>query len=417
MGYPVRSRPYSGWTAVVKGDNNTIGMAGATVALPNSIAAMDSNPAGFAMNLGGLAAQLNSFTLKDPEMNRGADNITEYQWGLGTSVPPWGFGISYYSPSSEHVANSEVSVRQLKISAAYLVSNRASVGLSLEYDKGIRRFDGNDFSSNHISFQVGALYKLEDHWVIGASFTPAIDIAPSHEEYGISTFGFNQTIRIPSLTSVGLGFMPNRFFKAGATLVFVGGTSDTALLYDQSLAYGQNFTLQPRIGASYILAEYNFLKIELALGTYFEVSRVQGQGNRTHGTFGLDINPYFINTGIGTDIAAKYRNWSISVGIDIVRTLRTFDIIPKDTVPAIEGTFPPIFKVNSDGLADGFTQGETKTSSPPSAEEVQKIVQDIPRRMQERFGNMKRSLLPKKKNRKRKVPEAIKALKPETHQL
>src|SRR4051812_10462595 len=70
LAYPVRYRPYSGWTAIVKGDNNTIGMAGATVALPNSIAAMESNPAGLAMSLGGLAAQINSFTLKDPEFNR-----------------------------------------------------------------------------------------------------------------------------------------------------------------------------------------------------------------------------------------------------------------------------------------------------------------------------------------------------------
>ncbi len=79
ISYPHRDFPYQAWSTIVRGDNNTIGMAGAITALPTSISAMESNPAGFAMYLGGIAAQINSNSLKDPEMNRSATSITEYQ--------------------------------------------------------------------------------------------------------------------------------------------------------------------------------------------------------------------------------------------------------------------------------------------------------------------------------------------------
>ena len=383
--YSIRTRPYSGWTPIVKGDNNTIGMGGATVALPNSIAAMEGNPAGFAMNLGGLAAQINSLHLKEPGPDHSNAEITEYQWGLGTSIPPWGFGVTYYSPSTEHVANSEVSVRELRLSAARLIGKKASVGIALQYNKGIRKFDDKDYSGSHFSFQLGVLYRLEDHWVLGASFTPAIDIAPSEEDDHISSYGFNRSIRIPSISAFGIGFMPNRFFKAGASLLAVSSTSNTALFYDQSIGVGQRYSLQPRLGASYILADFHSFKIELAVGTYYAVSRVDGEVSRLHGTFGLDVNPWFFNTGIGADLASNYKNWSVSIGIDLVRTMRTFELIPKDPVAPFDGTFPSPLKISANGLADGFTQDEPKTASPPTVSDVQKIVEDIPKRIQEKF--------------------------------
>ena len=402
LSYPRRTQPYSGWTSIIQGDTNTIGMAGATVALPNSISAMEANPAGFAMTLGGVSAQINSSTLKDPDLNRSGTDLKEYQWGLGTNTPPWGFGITYYAPSSESVMNSEVSVRELRFSVARFLSPRTSIGMALQYDKGIRHFDGNDFSSSHISFQIGALYRLENHWILGASFTPAIDISPSDDVSDASTFGFNQTIRIPSLTSVGVGFMPNRFFRAGASLTLVGGTPDTALLYDQTINYGQILTLQPRIGASYVLVDYHFIKVELAMGSYFEVSRIAGQSNRLHETFGFEVNPWFINTGIGTDVAERYKNWFVSIGIDIVRTFRTFEIIPKDTVPPLNGSFPSMLKISANGLPDSFTEGEKKTSSPVSAKQVQQIIENIPNRIEERFSSPTASHAPRSTKAKKK---------------
>ena len=404
ISYPERTRPYSGWTAIVKGDNNTRGMAGATVALPNNIAAMENNPAGFAMTLGGFAAQLNSNTFNDPELNRSVNSLTEYQWGVGSSMPPWGFGITYYSPSSEQVANSEVSVRQLDATAAHLIGKRMSVGLAIQLNKGIRTFDGNDLSGTHVSFQLGALYKLENHWILGASYSPASTIGPS-DNTSVQSFGFDQPILIPSLMELGVGFVPNRFFKAGFSIIGVTGTPNTALLYDQTISYGQNFTLQPRIGASYVLAEYSFLKVELATGSYFEVSRVDGLQNRMHATFGLDVNPWFINTGLGADLAANYSSWLVSIGVDIVRTARILGIIPKDSVSPYEGILPPALKQSADGLAEGFTLGEKKTEAPLNANEVKKIIEDVPTRVEEKLGIIKT----KPKKRRKKIKPAYRS--------
>ena len=423
-----RTKPYAGWSSIVKGDNNTVGMAGATIAIPNSIAAMEGNPAGFPMFLGGLGAQINSNNLKDSRTSHGDSDITEYQGGVGTSTPPWGYGITYYSPSTEFVDNSEVSVRELRVSIARLIGKDASIGASLEYVKALRKFDGSDFNGGTLSVQVGGLYKLTDQWVLGASYSPEVDIGPAGSE-NPDPFGFNQEVKVPSLTSFGLGFVPNRFFKAGASLIVVGGLSDTALLSDQTIAYGQKVTLQPRLGASCILAEYRAFKVELAIGSYYEEAREAGSANRFHGTFGLDVNPSFINTGIGTDIASGYKNWVASVGIDLVRTARTFGVIPQDTVPPYDGVFPPPFQHSPDGLPDGFTIGQEKTTAPPNATDVKNIVTGIPSKMVEKFGTpaqveeAKKSDAIKaqtdetaKKPSHKKTKKAVKALSPEeTH--
>ena len=432
INYTNRTKPYAGWTSIVKGDNNTVGMSGATVAIPNSIAAMEGNPAGFAMFLGGLGAQINSNNLKDPHTAKGDSDITEYQGGVGTSAPPWGFGVTYYSPSTEYVDNSQVSLREARVSVAHLIGKDASIGASLEYVKALREFGAGDFNGGTLSFQVGGLYKMSDQWVLGASFSPEVDIGPAGSE-NPDPFGFNQTVKMPSLTTVGVAFVPNRFFKAGAEFVLVGGLSDTTLLSDQNIAYGQSRTLQPRFGTSYIIAEYQALKIELATGSYYEVSRVGGTSNRFHGTFGLDVNPWFINTGVGTDIASGYKNWVASVGIDLVRTARTFGVIPKDTVPPYSGFFPPAFKHSAEGLPDGFTLGQEKKVAPESVTDVKNIVTGIPDKMVEKFGtpeqiqavkNTQAEATPpppvaktKKIKRKKKTPKPSKALAPKEENL
>ena len=121
-------------------------------------------------------------------------------------------------------------------------------------------------------------------------------------------------------------------------------------------------------------------------GPYAEVSRIQNNSNRLHGTFGLDINPYFVNTGVGTDYASGYRNWVATIGVDLVRTARTFGIIPPDPVPAYDRFFPPPFVESADGLPDGFTIGQKKSTAPPNADDVKNIVTDIPKKLAEKFG-------------------------------
>jgi hypothetical protein len=409
INYPQRFFPYQGWSAIARGDTNTIGMAGATVALPNSISAIEANPAGLAMTLGGLAAQINSYSIRDPEVNRSTEDSSEYQWGVATSVPPWGFGISYYSPKSELVSDSEVSVRQLRMGAARLIGQNLSIGLSLETHSAIRSFDHRVYNAVKIGWRLGALYKLEDHWVLAATYVPGIDIGRGAETaIGNPSSGFNQSVVEPQILAVGIGFMPNRFFKAGFSMQFVGGTPGTRLLYDQTIGFGENFSVQPRVGGSYVLLEYDWLKAELAAGTYYESTRIGNKDGRLHGTFGLEVNPWFVNTGVGGDFAPHYKNFSVSIGVDIVRTLRFFAIIPRDQVPPYDGYLPPIREISADGMPEGFTQGEEKTVGAASAGDVKQIVEEIPARVEAAISSnpsAKAKAVQRKDRRKRHLPK------------
>lgn len=384
--YTTRTHAYQGYTALVKGDNNNIGMAGANVALPVGISSMQYNPAGFAMFLGGLSALINKNTVDAPEMNHFGNDVTEYQWGLGTAIQPWGFGITYYSPASENVGESEVSTRQLRVSVARMLGNKLSIGAGVELDRAVRNIGGDDLGAFWFSTHFGLLYKVQNNWTLGFSVKPAIDIpASTNFDSNAARLGFNQETRFPTITSIGVGYLPNRFFRAGFSIFIVGGTDNTASLYRDKLAYGQDLTVQPRLGASYVLAEYRHFKSELAAGTYYEFSRMEGLPNRLHATFSLEVNPYFVNTGIAADWTTTYKNWIVSIGVDIVRLLRTFEIIPLDPVPPRRRMFPPMTTVDYEGLPRGFTLGIPNVVAPPSAGDIRKIVEDIPAKVQEKL--------------------------------
>ncbi len=105
---------------------------------------------------------------------------------------------------------------------------------------------------------------------------------------------------------------------------------------------------------------------------------------RFHRTFGLELNPWFLNTGFGFDFANEYRNYMVSVGVDIVRTLRVLEIIPKNPMPAKNGYFPHPLVVSSVGLPDNMTPESSKPVGAPKAptvSEVAEIIKNIPGRI------------------------------------
>ena len=201
--------------------------------------------------------------------------------------------------------------------------------------------------------------------------------------------GFNRAVIRPLLATAGAGWIPNRFFKLGLSLTYAGATQNTALLSDQSVTTGAYATWVPRLGASYVLAEYTNFKVEGALGSYFDHSRLSDSSNRVHATAGLEANPYFMNLGTGIDVADGYKNIMLSVGIDIVRTARAFDIIPKEPVPAINKAWPSAFVVMSDGLPEGLTRGEERNFGSTSVLQVEKIIEDVPGNISKRVSGEK----------------------------
>jgi hypothetical protein len=423
--YSVRTQNYSSWTPATRGDTNTIGMAGATVALPTSISAAEPNPAGYGMTTGSVSAQINSVSLHDSRLQRTGEPIDSSEWGLGVSPDHWGFSIAYYSPETESgtyvspntgdTAVTEVSLKEFRFTVARtFFVDRLSIGATFEITKAVREI--NDISNDCFgtSYQLGALYRLPNHVLLGLSYMPEVTVGPaSNTAYQAIMPGFNQTVARPLLVTFGSGWIPNRFFKMGASVTYAGNTENTALLYDQTITTGARPTWVPRMGVSYVLAEYSNFKVEGAAGSYYEFSRLSSEANRLHVTAGLEANPYFINLGAGFDVAIAYQNFIVSVGVDIVRAARAFDIIPKESVPPYNGLFPRVTHISPDGLPSGLTRGEQSAYQATSVEQVGKIVEEVPQNIAKKLQGEKTTVELREIDKKaEKKPTAPRRSKP-----
>lgn len=388
--YRTRTRDFSSWTAATRGDTSTIGMAGATLAVPTSISAAEANPAGFAMLTGSVSAQINKVSLTDKRLQRTGESVDSSQWGLGVTPGLWGYSIAYYSPQTESgiyaspntgdTVKTEVSIKELRLSVARaFFDNALAVGVGLELLKAVRELDDTGANSYAPSYQFGALYRLPKRILLGVSFVPQATIGPAGNPNPQSILpGFNRSVVRPLQVGWGVGWIPNRFFKIGASATYVARTENTALLADESVATGAKPTWVPRLGASYVVAEFSNFKVESAAGSYIEMTRLSGSSDRLHVTGGIEANPYFVNLGAGFDISKDYRNLIISVGIDIVRTARSFDIIPKDSVPPYNGSWPRMTDPSPEGLPGGLVANESHEFAQPTVEAVGKIVSDVP---------------------------------------
>lgn len=390
--YSVRTRNFSSWTPDTRGDTNTVGMAGATVAIPSSISAAETNPAGYAMLTGPVSAQINQTTLSDPRIQRNGEPISSSQWGLSVSPMPWAYSVSYYSsateggiyvsPNTGDTVKTEVSVKELRFTVGRsFLNDTLALGASLNLAKAVRELDNTASNAFGLSYRLGMLARLPKHFLIGASFAPEISIGPaSHPDPQSIMPGFNQTVRQPMQAAIGLGWVPSRFFTAGLSATYVGNTDNTALLADESITTGATPTWVPRLGARYTLAEYDHFTLDASAGSYFETSRIEGQSSRLHVTGGIEANPYFINLGAGFDFSSGYRNLSVSLGVDIVRTLRAFDIIPKDATTPYRGTLPPVLPAKP----KPFLPGNNPDAKTESVERVIEIIENVPQNIKKK---------------------------------
>ncbi len=394
FGTNVRTKPYSGWDSTLRGDIDTIGMGGATTAVPYNISSATANPAGFAMTTGSLLLQINKNTIHDDTIQKSGASFDSSQIGAALNPPEWGFALSYTVPKTEtgdyislntgQVLATEIAVKKLQLSVAHdFLDDAISLGAGVGLNFGVR--DLGDFSYGNAAFslQLGALWKLPHHWIVGADFGPQFTIGPSGGADQNQLPGFNQAIITPSVAAFGIGWVPNRFFRVGVDLLYIAGTNNTAILADQNIAIGQSATAEPRAGAIYEFVDYKNLQATASAGTYFEQARVEGASSRAHGTAGIQVNPFFINTGLGVDFASNYRNVMVSIGLDLIRTGRTFNFIPPDPVPHYSNVFPEPGAISADGLPRPMTDAdERKGVSPPSTEDVQQIIKDIPNKIQ-----------------------------------
>ena len=371
-------------------------MGGGAFVVPESISASETNPAGFGMSMEAVEAQINNYGIQDRHLNRSGKVSKESQGGLGIAVPPWGFGFSWFTPTAE-IGEYETALspgqNQMKVHlneyhftvSRVLIKDSLSVGVSANILKAQYEVGGDKTSMSRVLPRVGVLYNFTNRFFFGTSFRPAAHMIPDSYVGNNVLPGFTAPMNIPAVLSAGVGWIPNRYFRTGLNFIVPFGQEGSGLLADENVSVGAKTTIQPRLGASYVVMEYTNFKVELAAGAYYEVSRYSDQGNRFHKTVALDINPWFVNTSIGIDAAPMYRNKIVSIGLDIVRTARFFEIIPENTIPAYNGAAPSPITPSPEGLPAGMTETAPKSLKGPDLGDVGKIIEDIPKRIEDKI--------------------------------
>ncbi|MBC7692912.1 MAG: hypothetical protein H7222_14210 [Methylotenera sp.] len=367
--YIQRSRPYCGYTTAVRGDIRTVGMAGATVGLGDTFFASTENPAGLAMTVKTGDTHVTSNDIEDPYLQNAAYPIHLSSAGAALNLYPWGFSIGSLTPyregqpywqasdpatSAVAARNYDLTLHEYRASVARVFwDDRLSVGLS--FNLGIARETysqpGMEISqsSTRAGFTWGSTYQFPKRLLLGASYASAA-YYKFEPDARTTPQGFFQEMDVPSRIGLGLGWIPNRFFRSDLTVYGIGATPRAGLLRDQNVTAGNNFTLQPRAGASYVFADYRNVRGTVFAGSYFETSRISGEASRLHATSGLEAKFWCVNFGVGIDAAPNYQNSIFSIGLDPFTLLAKMGVIPEDPPSILGGLFPNPFYYSDDGL-------------------------------------------------------------------
>ena len=401
--YTNRTHGFSGWSSTIRGDIRTLGMAGAMVGLADTVIGSTYNPAGLAITLENINLQTSSNRIRDGNVQTFSEVSKTSNIGLAINPYPYGFSFGYWQPQREgqlyrlfdtgETVRADVQTREFRFSAARLFcDDKLSLGSSLIFGQSIESIDfpgRMDYSSAHHAYSVGtsfgAMYHFSHRWLLGLSLSPSQTFdSNSDENPSTGVAGFFKPVKKPAVVGIGIGWVPNRFFRFGTSLNWVGTTENTALLSDDNRMVGQNGTLQPRVGASYVAAEFNNFKVELAVGSYLEISRIQNTPSRPHATAGVELSIWAFNFGWGVDQAPRYDNFIYSGGIDVIRLARKLSLVPKDTPRPNGKIFPPILKYSDEGiprpLIENWKEG-TNSGQP----DVIQIGLDVPKRIQEKL--------------------------------
>ena len=369
--YGVRTHNYSGFGTGAWGDIRTVGMAGATTGLADTFLASLENPAGLAMTLGIGDDNFSSNDIRDGHVQNYDNQRTTHSYGVGLGLYPFGFTMGYVAPYREAQdyslssapgvpATLNVAEREFRMAGGVvLLNDRLAAGLSLNFGEAERSIaynqgGGQNFSDTAHSFgvTVGLLGQLPDRILVGFGYTtPMHYVGASDSVYPVNLPGFVREVDVPGHFGLGVGWIPNRFFRTDASLNVIGTTPNTALLKDDTTMVGQSTTLQPKLGAAYVFAEFQEFKGTVFGGSYYEVSRIDGAANRIHFTTGTEIKPWIISFGTGIDVADNYKNYLISIGVDVFKLMAKLGLIPRQWQPTYGGFLPSANHLSDEGLA------------------------------------------------------------------
>lgn len=369
--YTTRTRPFGGYTSTVRGDIRTLGMAGATLGLGDSLIASFDNPAGLAISLNGSDVNFTSGWVRDGYVQTYDQLVAFSNYGGAFSLYPWGFGVGVLTASKEEAsfdiagfpgdpAVLQVMTNEIHASIARVfIKNRFSLGASFILGIGetaVRFGSGTNPSAHALVFAPGGAVSGTFQFPARVLMTLSVSSGMRYPNHAAQTSyaaipNFFQEIWIPARFGWGFGWIPNRFFRADLSLLLAGMTSGAALMADNAVLVGANTSFQPRVGASYQWLDFKELKSTVFLGTYYESSRITGKLDRLHGTAGIELKPWVLYFGAAADLAWLYMNATAAVGIDVVKIFEKLDLIPPTQPKMVSGGFlPSPFRFLDEGL-------------------------------------------------------------------
>ncbi len=405
--YSTRTDPYSGYQAGTRGDIRTVGMAGATVGLGDTFAAAGENPAGLALTMNVGDTHASASEISDRSVQRSDAPMISSGFGAALQAGSWGFSLGSVTPWEEgqyfkltgqvDPYHLDQYIREYRGGIAH---RWESLGLSLgaqlrwavlhqSLGKSTSEFQNPDERTHGLGVTLGALYRLPRHFLLGAAYSSSIQFNPG---FGDNTFnvlpGYLQPVQSPTKISLGLGFIPNRIFRADLTLQWVDETPGASTLADQGLLAGSHDTMEPRLGAAYVFGDFRAMRATAFAGAYLEPSRVLAAPTRLHATGGMELKWSFINFGLGLDVAKGYQNRMASIGIDPFTVMEKLGLIPRPPAQRPRGLLSSFLYQSDEGLPDGLSDSPRTASSEPGLDPIQ-IGTDIPRKLGEKVRKLR----------------------------
>lgn len=306
-----------GWHSGAQGDARTVGRGGAGIALSDTIWGVGENPAGSALTVNGTVLQLAANAIEDTQGEGLLRSPNSFSAGLLMPVTPWGYALTL-TESDERAF-----VREFAFSSSRLfLDDRLSLGAALSYGRSYS-INYKDVTSASWGSALGVLYRFQKRIIIGMTL---------HTPMGYST-ELGESFNHPWSVGLGIGQIPNRFFRAEMGLRLIG----------PSLPSESSLRLVPHIGLEYVFIDLKQLRFTLYTGTLLEHGRI-------HGTGGIGANIWAFTLGGAADLAKGYSNTLFSFGLDIGLVLKKLRILPRTVSAPAGGILPNPIEINEDWL-------------------------------------------------------------------
>ena len=317
-----------GESPTVLGDARQVGLAGASLAMPDSIHSAMDNPANASVEKWAISLSFQNDRVRDSRMNSDGEFREGEGKGLLASSPRFGFFFGHRLPSQETDGSTTVEVQETHFGAAYRFSDHLIAGASVIS----ARADWATTTTEHASAWTaafGATY-IHERFRYALAFRPSVPIT------GVNQPDALRVVEIPWRLSVGASYaLLSDVFLHGALITF-GGQKGARQMASPNAPAADSFALQPRLGVEYRIVESDPWGLSVFAGGYVEPGRMEGYNARVHTTGGVSLGFLSARASIAIDRAPGYKNVLSYIGVDILDALirlRAFPFLDKFKEP------------------------------------------------------------------------------------